>query len=563
VRQTGALTAMAIRLTLTEADRRAAVSVTTSRVGHKFEIQLGNLCNNRCNFCSSGKMSADKIAKPVPMEPVFEALEEARAAGARHLTFLGGEPTIHKRFVEAVAKARELGFEHIVIFTNGVMFPHPGFIDSITALGQFEWRVSIQGANEDAHVATTGRPDSFRRILHGLAELQRRGQTVTANMCVNTLSYRSLPEYPDLLAKYGVRQLHVDIVRPDSIGDRDEVYLREIMPRYSDMAPYYAAMLEGFERTNPDFDVNIGNLPYCILPAWGSHIHHGGETTVTRATDGDGSQKTFDKYDWHESLRTHLPGCADCVFRSSCTGIFRAYLAVHGGDEFTPVSREALAALDPERRNLVRLIEPELASLKAAMADDSFPASWHLTAEISEHRRQAVEWTFAHRISGRMKIRWVRPTNAGHLMLTTADYGLDAEADLGVPAAAVRELLSWIHATLAETDPMLPPLAADAVDRARHGALLVRGRARVAQMIRRLAAFDAPGWSLGAPRWSASDRAEIEVRSVSRASVSLAFSVTAANGRSQVGLVFEPSADCDEDSARTIAARVTALLQPV
>ena len=64
-----------------------------------------------------------KIARPVPLEPIIEALESARAAGATHLTFLGGEPTIHKRFLEALAKAVELGFEHIVIFTNGVMFP--------------------------------------------------------------------------------------------------------------------------------------------------------------------------------------------------------------------------------------------------------------------------------------------------------------------------------------------------------------------------------------------------------------------------------------------------------
>ena len=107
-------------------------------------------------------------------------------------------------------------------------------------------------------------------------------------MCVNERSYRSLPHYPELLSSYGVRQLHVDIVRPESTGERDEAYLRDIMPRYSDMAPYYAEMLGGFERWNPDFDVNVGNLPYCILPEWGSRIHHGGQETVTKSSDGEG-----------------------------------------------------------------------------------------------------------------------------------------------------------------------------------------------------------------------------------------------------------------------------------
>ena len=41
----------------------------------------------------------------------------------------------------------------------------------------------------------------------------------------------------------------------------------------------------GFERSNPDFDVNVGNLPYCILPEWSSRIHHGGVETVTKSSD--------------------------------------------------------------------------------------------------------------------------------------------------------------------------------------------------------------------------------------------------------------------------------------
>jgi len=43
---------------------------------------------------------------------------------------------------------------------------------------------------------------------------------------------------------------------------------------------------------------------------------------------------------------------------------------VHGGEEFQPVSREALAALDPERRNFVILAEPLLELLGKRMPDD-------------------------------------------------------------------------------------------------------------------------------------------------------------------------------------------------
>lgn len=350
---------MAMRRTLPVLDpvRDEATTVTTSGGGHQFEIQLGHLCNNRCVFCSSGQLSEWKVARPIALAPIVEALERARAAGARRVTFLGGEPTIHKGFHDAVARAVALGFEEVVIFTNGVMFPHPGFIERVVALGpRIEWRVSIQGGNEAAHVAVTKRADSFRRIEDGLRKLAALGQRVTANLCVNEQSYRSLPDYPALVAAHGIRQLHVDIVRPESTGPRDEEAMRELLPRYTDMAPHFRAMLDRFEQELPGFDVNVGNLPYCVLPEWADRVHHGGEQTVTQACDDEALEAAVDKYEWHYSMRRHPPGCEGCVFRSRCSGVYDAYLARHGDGEFRAVSPDALRAAQDGRRARRRAI---------------------------------------------------------------------------------------------------------------------------------------------------------------------------------------------------------------
>ena len=547
---------------ITEEDRRAATTVTGSGSGHKFEIQLGHLCNNRCVFCSSGQLTAMKIARAVPLEPIVEALEAARAAGAWHLTFLGGEPTTHKRFLDALRKAVELGFEHIVIFTNGVMFPQPGFIDSVLALGRFEWRVSIQGATDEAHVATTGRADSFRRILHGLGELQGHGQLVTANMCVNERSYRSLPEYPPLLKRYGVRQLHVDIVRPESTGERDQAYLREIMPRYSDMAPYYDAMLAGFDEWDPDFDVNVGNLPYCILPKWGSRIHHGGQETVTKSADATGLEDAMNKYEWHGSLRTYLPGCDECVFRPRCTGIFRVYLQLHGEDEFKPVSREALLALDPERRNFVLLVEPHLRTLRAAVATQNIPPSWRSEREGSEDRRRRVEVAFAHEDGGRARFVFVAPGRGRAPMITCDAYDVDAEVDPGVPEDAFATLLRWLHARLAEASdgasaPVVAPHPAG-------GPMLLRGRQRVTLLAKRVEAkFAISGWHVEPLRWATDAGAVLAVRGPGDACVEVRFTIGVRGKRSTVGVEFRSSdRNGDGDVKAVIEALVETLREP-
>jgi MoaA/NifB/PqqE/SkfB family radical SAM enzyme len=498
-----------------------------------------------------------KIARPVPLEPIVEALEQARAAGATHLTFLGGEPTIHKRFLEALAKAVELGFEHIVIFTNGVMFTHPGFIESVTALGRFEWRISIQGATEEAHVAVTGRDESFRRIVFGMDKLQRDGQLVTTNMCVNERSYRSLPHYPELIQRYGVRQLHVDIVRPESTGERDEAYLRDIMPRYSDMAPYYAEMLEGFERWNPDFDINVGNLPYCILPEWGSRIHHGGQETVTKSSDSDGLEDAMNKYEWQKSLRTHLPGCADCVFRSRCTGIFRVYLEMHGGEEFQPLTRETLAARDPERRNFVLLVEPLLAPLRAAIAAAELPAGWRVHQEVTEDRRRRVELSFAHSGGSLLRLTFVPAGRATLPAIRHTEYDVDVEADLNVPLDALTELLGWLRARLAGA-----VVADDAVERSMRGAVLARGRQRVAALGGRLQQrFALPGWSLEPLRWPTDTAGIIVARGPAGGRVDVRFTLGVRQNRSQVGVELRPGDGNHPDTIRAAADALVALLR--
>ena len=545
---------------ISDEDRRAATTVTTSGAGHKFEIQLGHLCNNRCNFCSSGQLTAMKIARPVQIDAILAAIEGARRAGATHLTFLGGEPTIHKHFLDALRSAVELGFEHIVIFTNGVMFPHPGFIDSVTALGRFEWRISIQGATEEAHVATTGRPESFKRILHGLRELHRQGQLVTSNMCVNERSYRSLPHYPELLPAHGVRQLHVDIVRPASTGERNEAYLRDIMPRYRDMAPYYDAMLAGFERVDPDFDINVGNLPYCVIPQWATRIHHGGQETVTQSSDAVGLETAVNKYEWHESLRTHLPGCADCVFRSRCTGIFRTYLELYGGEEFVPITREALLRLDPARRNLVLLIEPLLAPLRTALAAGALPTGWHLLQDVSEDRRRDVEMRFAHAGGGAVRVSFVAPATGDAPVIRTDGYDVEVEADLTVPVDALEPLLGWLQARLADADPAAR-LADHAVERALRRSVLRRGRARVGTIEHRLRRrFATPGWHLEPLQWNTDTNGALVARGPAGARVDVGFTVGVRGNRSQVGVDFKPETDGDA-ALRTVINELVQLIR--
>lgn len=329
------------------------------------EIQLGHMCNNRCVFCVSGQRTGMGEARPLETQPILDRITEAWDLGHRKITLLGGEPTLQPGFLDVVRHSVGLGFEDIVIFTNGVKTAREAFLDEVLATGgRFTWRISIQGATKEHHERTTKKARSFDRILKTMQHLRARGQRITVNMCVVTSNFESVHEFPALCARYGVDQLHLDMMRPLDAGVRTEEELRNTMPRYSDMVPSLTRMVQGFVAEDPDFDVNIGNLPFCIAPELARWIHHDGNATSTIAIDGDDRlSKPWDKYFIKRRDKFHPQTCQPCVFRKRCSGVFETYAQFHGVDELRPIRLEGLAEVDPQRFFLALSLEPFVTEL--------------------------------------------------------------------------------------------------------------------------------------------------------------------------------------------------------
>ncbi len=335
------------------------------------EIQLGHMCNNRCVFCVSGQRTAMGEARPMSADPVIARLDEAFAAGHRKLTLLGGEPTLQPSFMTVVQHAVSLGFEEIVIFTNGVRTARMAVIDEVLATGgNFTWRISIQGATEAAHENTTKKRGSFRRILRTLENLRTRKQRIEVNMCVVSSNLASVPHFAELLLPYGVRQLHLDLVRPLDAGKRTEEEFASMMPRLRDYEAPMGAMADAFDARAPDFDLNIGNLPYCVAPSLLHRTHHDGEHTDTIAVDGDDKlSQPWNKYFVKRRDKVKAAACQQCVMHDACNGVFETYVQLHGLEEVRPISAEDLLRFDPKRRLLARHLRPLTAALRRASSD--------------------------------------------------------------------------------------------------------------------------------------------------------------------------------------------------
>jgi hypothetical protein len=85
-------------------------------------IDVTNRCNLACPICFANASAAGYVYEPTK-EQIFGMLENLRAnkpVKATALQFSGGEPTIRKDLIECIKKAKELGFQHVEVNTNGV-----------------------------------------------------------------------------------------------------------------------------------------------------------------------------------------------------------------------------------------------------------------------------------------------------------------------------------------------------------------------------------------------------------------------------------------------------------
>ncbi len=122
-------------------------------------IDLTNRCDMTCPVCFANANAAGYIYEP-PLEQIrmmLKQLRDMRPVAARVVQFSGGEPTIYPWFVQAVAAAKELGFSHVQVATNGKMIANePGFAERAKAVGLHTLYLQFDGVSDDVYRRTRG-----------------------------------------------------------------------------------------------------------------------------------------------------------------------------------------------------------------------------------------------------------------------------------------------------------------------------------------------------------------------------------------------------------------------
>ncbi|NEY91398.1 heme d1 biosynthesis radical SAM protein NirJ [Tabrizicola oligotrophica] len=189
------------------------------RAGEVKPVVIWNLtrtCNLRCRHCYT--TSADvPFPGELSHEQAMGVLEDLKAFGIPALILSGGEPLSRFDFFDLATRARELGFRHLSLSTNGTKVAAE--IDRIADLGFDYVGISLDGLG--------GMNDWFRGVdgafvsaLAGVRACKAKGVKVGLRFTITEDNAQFLPGMLDLCEAEGVDKFYLSHLVYAGRGDK-------------------------------------------------------------------------------------------------------------------------------------------------------------------------------------------------------------------------------------------------------------------------------------------------------------------------------------------------------
>jgi len=290
-------------------------------------LRVGHACNRRCEFCFIPHHEKAGHDHDIPA-----SIQAAVEAGARELVMTGGEPTLVKELPDYIDQASRGGVRRIVLQTNAMRLANEDFTRRLVDSGLTSTVISLHSHRDEVLEQITTLPNTMDRILRGIRNLHEAGVQASITHVIGPKNFRHMPDFARfMIEEAGLRRFCFIFATPMAWP----MARKEILPRYSDAAPYVMEAMD----IAIDHDVIVDGLAFkCGAP----HCVVGGDPKYL-----------LDAVPIPEENRTpdwiRIPACETCTLKHQCYGVRRLYAWVYGIDEFKPVLEEGKRAEDWNR----------------------------------------------------------------------------------------------------------------------------------------------------------------------------------------------------------------------
>ena len=304
----------------------------------KTVIFAGYRCNNKCVFC----INWDK--RNIPGGTTLEIkkeMTEARTRGSSYLEIIGGETTIRPDIIKLIGFAKDLGFDTIMMSTNGRMYSYKEFAQKILQAGLNSIVFSIHGHTANLHDSLTQVSGSFKQLNMGIKNIKEITKelnlkiSIGSNTCIIKQNYKYLPQIGKYIQSLGISNSEFIFVDPN-YGAAFK-FFDKLVPKISQIAPFVHKCLDIGKKNNfPHWHIRY--VPLCYFQNYLNQISELQEvaTFQTEHVAPDFYNPDAEKGRARVG-RAKTERCRGCKLYNRCEGIWKEYLRHYGDKELKPI----------------------------------------------------------------------------------------------------------------------------------------------------------------------------------------------------------------------------------
>lgn len=287
------------------------------------EVLLGKRCNNNCRVCS--------ICSPQDIDYNSEKIKKQLLIGKKNrknsVMFSGGEPTLYKKLFDYITLAKSMGYENIVIASNGRRFSYKDYCLKIINAGANIFFISIHSTNEDIHDYITRVKGSCRQEIKGIKNLLKFNISIIINLVVTKYNDKHLFDTINMLVKLGIININVRMVIPEGKAERS---YHRFASRLSNLRFYFNRIIN--EKNFRQLEIMFERLPFCLMNEY-RNIEKLPFMVLPNLEDWDGFKENLSQYNEYKKINRLLfkpDKCKLCRLFNYCPGIFKKYLGIFG-----------------------------------------------------------------------------------------------------------------------------------------------------------------------------------------------------------------------------------------
>ena len=176
-------------------------------------------CNSRCLHCEWGKPSD---GEQLPLSRIKATVSEAKAHGASHIAFAGGEAFLRRDFLEIIRHCKDEGFA-VTVSSNGFLMKDAGFARRVVETGIDRLDISLDAADR-VHDELRGVRGAFGMVdaaLDNLSALKReRDFFISLNVVVSGFNLHKLSDIFAYARRKGVDGVGLQPFHPVQARDK-------------------------------------------------------------------------------------------------------------------------------------------------------------------------------------------------------------------------------------------------------------------------------------------------------------------------------------------------------